>query len=673
MIAKYAINVLRSVLIMGATRANKGAASPFSEIISRKDSCFKYLFISYLLLTASSFATGEESSEFVRIPDFEVTGSRSNYLKESIPLSHRFISIGDISDQNAIGIEDLLARSPGIHIDRSSRSGGVGSLYLRGGDPNFVLTLVNGVKINDPTNDRGGSFDYASIDPFSLQGVEIVKGAQSALYGSEALSGVINLVTIDDSAPSEVRFLGEAGTDSFKQARFAAGESNGKLVSRVTANYLDIGDAIEGERLKSRRYTASALVTIDEDSKLRVFGLASNTDKTAFPDDSGGPLFSDIRDLDTRDIEDHALGISYIYHTKETTRFQIDASLYNRREKIDSPGVAPGLRDPFGIPPTISDNELDRYQLSAYGEFFNGDTTSFIVGASIESEESSVDYTLVFPWQTINDFSELDRETHSGFAEFDWQATENVTWQVGIRHDDIEGIDSETSFLSGLAYKFADSNSYLRVHYAEGFKKPSVFALTNPVVGNPILEPEDSQSFELAWETFLADDQTRFEMAFFDQTFENLVDFDSGPPPMLVNRGQVDTKGGEASISHAISDTLELQGSLSYADASIAGSSEELRHRPQWRGSVSAKWQANEKTSMYLTGTYVDRRLDSSIPTGDKRLGAFFRADLRIKYHINDSFEAWLAIDNLFDEDYQEAVGFLNPGRQARLAIGWKQ
>ncbi len=648
-----------------------------NSILSGKESIdffqsFKCLICSCLLTICTSAWAEDSVTETIDLPAFEITGSRSNYLKEVIPLSHQFIGAEEIADQNPLGIEDLLGSLPGIHIDRSSRSGGVGSVYMRGGDPNFVVTLINGIKLNDPTNDRGGSFDYASIDPFSLQGVEIVKGAQSALYGSEALSGVINLVTIDESSPSEVRALGEVGTDDFRQVRFEAGESNQNLVARLTANYLDIGDAVDGESLKSRRYTASVLATIDEQSKLRVFGLVSNTDKTAFPDDSGGPLFADIRELDTREIEDNALGISYIFEAKETARFQLDASLYNREETIDSPGVSPGLRDPFGIPPTVSENELERYQINAYGEFFNGDTISFILGASYESEKSEVDYSLIFPWQTINDLSTLDRDTVGAFAEVDWQPAENMVWQFGVRHDDVDGIDSENSILSGVSYKFSDLNSYLRFHYAEGFKKPSVFALTNPVVGNPSLIPEDSQSFELAWESFLEDGKSSFEIALFDQSFENLVDFDSGPPPRLVNRGEVESQGAEASFKYTVSDVLNIQGSLSYADATIVGSPEELRHRPQWRGSVSAKWQANEKTFIYVAGAYVDRRLDSSIPTGDKRLEAFFQSDLRLKYEVNDSVEVWLSVDNLFDDNYEEAVGFPNPGRQARIALGWK-
>ena len=101
----------------------------------------------------------------------------------------------DFDVEKPAKLADLLRRVAGVHVDQVGGRGGTGSLYLRGADPNYTLVLVDGVRVNDPTNARGGSFDFSALDVADVERVEIARGPYSAVYGGDALAGVINIVT----------------------------------------------------------------------------------------------------------------------------------------------------------------------------------------------------------------------------------------------------------------------------------------------------------------------------------------------------------------------------------------------------------------------------------------------------------------------------------------------
>src|SRR3954470_15006040 len=128
-------------------------------------------------------------------PEIVVTGSRVAAPPEELGANVTVLSRGDFDVQKPAKLADILRRVAGIHIDQVGGRGGTGSLYMRGADPNYTLVLVDGVRVNDPTNARGGSFDFSTFDIADVERVEIARGPYSAVYGGDALAGVINIVT----------------------------------------------------------------------------------------------------------------------------------------------------------------------------------------------------------------------------------------------------------------------------------------------------------------------------------------------------------------------------------------------------------------------------------------------------------------------------------------------
>lgn len=617
-----------------------------------------------------------EESSVIELSPFETVGqpSRSWERIEANPLVTQSFEEAQIARRDPGTLSDVLRLAPAIHIDRTGLGGSVSSVYLRGGDPNFTLVLYNGVELNDPTNSRGGGFDFSSVDPSSLAGFSIVKGASSGIFGSEALNGAINLNTFASPGEREGgRVRLEVGEEGYFRANGQWRERDQGGSRYFGADYLDAGDVVRESSLRARRYSAGAEIEVGEGSFLRVFGYAANIGKTAFPDDSGGPEFAVIRERDDRDIEDALAGVNWVSEPSDRFTYQASLSLYDREESLDSPGVAPGLRDPFGIPENTSLNELRRYQLSLYGEWTLSEEISLLAGGEAEQERSEGNSTFDFGFFELDEDYEMRRDSESGFVELVAQPSDALLLQIGGRLDQVDGLDDEFSLLASGEWRLPGIRSVAQVNYGEGFKKPSVFALTNPVVGNPDLRPEFSESVEANWRTLLtpeqADWQATLDVSVFQMDFEDLVDFDPGPPPQLVNRSQVDIEGAEAGLGVYLGDAFEARGFVAYVETSVPGSERELLHRPEWRGGLSLFWAASDEVDLTVDFVYVGRRLDSSIPTGERRLGRYLNTDVTLSWQATDSLELVLAASNLLDENYREAIGFPAPSRWVRLGV----
>lgn len=206
----------------------------------------------------------------------------------------------------------------------------------------------------------------------------------------------------------------------------------------------------------------------------------------------------------------------------------------------------------------------------------------------------------------------------------------------------------------------------MRGNWGEGFKLPSFFALGHPVVGNPDLIPEKSQSFDIGLAQNLWKNRISAGVTYFYNEFTNLIDFEEGPPPRLVNRSDVTAQGIEMLLNVRPWEVLRINGHLTYADTDIKGTEEELRNRPEWWGGLSLWWQPLRAIEINLNGTYVGEVPDSSIPTGDVVLDPYARFDLALTWRAHENIKLFLVVENLFDADYEQFVGFPAPGVNPR-------
>ncbi|HTU66509.1 MAG TPA: TonB-dependent receptor [Steroidobacteraceae bacterium] len=585
-----------------------------------------------------------------------MTGSRVATDPAELGANVTVLERADFDVEKPTKLADILRRVAGVHIDQVGGRGGTGSLYLRGADPNYTLVLVDGVRVNDPTNARGGSFDFAALDVADVERVEIARGPYSAVYGGDALAGVINIVT--RHAPREktgVSVDAMGGAYDTHELSLNAGGPLGNGNWNFGASDSNEGASVRGNHFDGQRVSGSIDTEIGADTTLFVTGRYSETDRDAWPDDSGGYEFAAIRDTEHRESNEAVFGAGVNTRLGDST-FGLTLGYFDRDDDIDSPGVAPGVRDPFGVPPSLVDTNLTRYTATLTGTQKVSDLLTLAYGVDWMREEGTSDGTLDFGGGFVLPTTfELTRTTWAPFAEVRIASASGLSAQAGVRVDKPDGEGSVTSPRLRVAYEFADTGFSVAGAWGKAFKLPSMYALGHPIVGNPDLVPERAESQEIELAQTLLGGRARWSATYFDGEFRNAIDFDS-ETATLVNRNRVDTHGVELAGNYSLSEAVSFDASVTNMKNRIAGGGE-LRNRPEWRAGVGAHWAPVAALRLSAAATYVGDSLDSSIATGDVRVDPYTRVDVSAAWSFSPRFEAWVAIDNLTDEKYEEFVG----------------
>ncbi len=603
-------------------------------------------------------------------PEIVVTGSRVATPPEEVASNVTVLSREDFEVEKPRQLADILRRVAGVHLDQVGGRGGTGSLYLRGADPNYTLVLIDGVRVNDPTNARGGSFDASNLDVADIERVEVARGPYSAIYGGDALAGVVNIVT-RRAPPEDVRVALDAmgGGYDVHEIAFDARGPLGAHAWNFGASDSHEGEVTRGNQFDGQRVSGGLDFGLGAGATAFVTGRYSETSRQAFPDDSGGFEFAEIRDTEARDADEAVFGTGLSIAVGAAS-FALQAGYFDRDDHIDSPGVAPGIRDPFGVPPSVVDTSLKRASATFTGTQKFSDAFTLAYGVDWLREEGTSDGTLDFGGGFVLPTSfELTRTSWAPFAEARMTSDAGFSLQAGVRVDQPDGESSVTSPRIRMEYDIADSGLSVAGAWGKAFKLPSLYALGHPLVGNPELVPERGESYEIELAQTLLDGKARWNATWFESAFRNAIDFDSGPPPMLVNRNRVDTEGVEIAARLAPVEDWQFDASMTHVTSRIASTGGELRNRPEWRAGAAAHWNPLASLQFSAAATYVGSSLDSSIATGDVRLDAYTRIDVSASWQASPRLETYLAIDNLTDVQYEEFVGNETRGIMPRAGV----
>lgn len=543
---------------------------------------------------------------------------------------------------------EVLDRWAGVRAFSKGGAGGGSYLSVRGGEPNFTLVLLDGLKVNDPTNSQGGAFDLAQIDPQALDRVELVRGARSAVHGADALAGVVNLrlreVRRNERFASAQAHLDSEGGYGLGGSLGSGWQDGGALVS---ATRYDSGDLTEGSDLRRWQALARGSQAIG-DHRLTALLLHAETERRGFPEDSGGPRLAAIRHLEARRTEMTAASLG-VAGGGSAVRPGLSFNWSRQDADAVTPPVAPS------VPAISAATRFERLEALADVRARPSAALTLAAGAGYLEEDGRSRGVIDLGALVPADF-EAGRHIVSAFGEATYQKR-SFSASAGVRFDDPSTAASEWTGRAALRLGPAFAS------YAGGYKLPSLYALYYPLIANPALKPERSRSLEAGLEHMTASGSVR--LAYFNSRFRDLIDFD----PMLftnVNRSRVTTQGVEAEASGQLSPAWRLRGALTYLDVA---SPTPLRARPRWQGSATVEWQPTEAWLATLGGRFNSAFLDSSVPTGLVDVDGNVELDAALRYALSPAVTIQLTARNLLAAGYEDAVGFPAPGRVLRLTV----
>jgi vitamin B12 transporter len=608
-----------------------------------------------------------------RLEPVVVTASREPMPADRAPGTVSVITREEIERARYTSLVDVLRHVPGVHMEQPGSRGGRASIYTRGLDPNQTLILLDGVRLNDPTNNRGGSFDLSTLDPAGVERIEIVRGPTSAVHGSDAIAGVVNIITRSGADGDVLGLRASGGRWGVYRIAGEASGRRGPADLSLAGAWVDEGDPPDDQRFRGGNLKAAAGLELPGGARLRSTLRFADTDSRAYPDDSGGPEFATIPALERRDVRDLNLRVELSQAPIRWIDYSASFSYRHRREQRDSPGVAPGVRDPFGIPAESSRDVLDYYAFSLRNTVYRSERLIAALGGDVYREVGSSDGELFpgEPFATPTSF-DLDRVVGGAFAELQWSCACGLALYAGARVDFPDTASAEFNPRVSARYRVPRLDLELSGSWGEGFKLPAFFSLAHPVVGNPGLDPERSQGFDLGVSRSFWDDRIEARATYFDIVVKDQIDFDAGPPPLLVNRSKVESQGFEVELRADPYSWLGFASSVTHTATDIKGSSAQLLNRPRWQGSLSLVWSPIPAVTVRSTALFVGPVKDSSIPTGPDTLDSWTRVDLSAIWRLTSNITVFLEIDNLLDSDYEEAIGFPAPGIRPRAGVQWR-
>jgi len=572
------------------------------------------------------------------------------------------IDLAEIERRQTQNVADILRTVPGVTIARSGSIGGTTSVFIRGAESDQTVALIDGVKLNDPSS-PGGGFNFGNLLTGNIERIEVLRGSQSVLWGSQAIAGVVNMVTRRPTEQLEVNARGEygfrdtvnlAGNVSGKVGPLSASAGAGWFRSDGISNFAESRGGRERDGYENVGANANVNLALTDTISLDARGWFS---RGRFNIDGFPPprfAFADVNEESiTRELVGYTGVNAALFDGRFRNRLGFALTDTDRRNTALDGAPTETFR---------GEGRNERLEYQGIVDIAKGWEATFGLEQEISTFSSSS-----FGAPASNGRARI----YSGYVQVVGELAEGFTVTGGVRHDDHDRFGGATTFGANAVYNLAATGTTFRASYAEGFKVPSLFQLLSDF-GNTALDPERSTGWDAGITQDLIGGRLQLSAVYFERDSTNLILFISCPQPrtgICTNRpsgtydniGLATARGAEFAVTLRPVDALQVQfthGTVDTRNGTIgtANFDRRLPRRPENSSSllVDYRWSFGLETGFTLTN--VSEAFDNASNT--TRLPGYVLADLRAMLPIGDNLELTARIENLFDEQYETAFRF---------------
>lgn len=607
------------------------------------------------------------AQEIIALPEIVVT---PNYMATPVGQLGSTVSVIDraqIEAMSPASLAQLFKSVPGVTVIETGGPGGTTDVRLRGAETGHTLVLVDGVRVNDFATTRD-DFDFAQILPNDIERIEILRGPQSALYGSDAMGGVINIITRKAGPGTSANAAIEGGSYGTYAARIGAGISKGDFSLRFGGAYFSNdgfsrrGDPDDNEPDGTEKWAGRFSVAYEPaggatvEVGVNAFDQSSDYDSFFFPD---APYTVDRTTVSGFGRISISPGETAIEHS--VTGFFLDSS----RDNLEPGGLIP----------------VSRFDATSFGAEYRGirdlgDYGSFLLGARVEYEtaENDAKTTSSFPGYAA------DRTLYAVYGLHQVEPVDNLYLTFGGRYDgEIDG----DGFLTGratAAFAMPESDTTLRTSIGTGAKRPTFYQIANNLYidkahggANTDLQPETSIGVDVGIDQILFDGTVDLSATAFYNRFHDLLAFESiaFPDGAYENIDRAETAGIEvAANAEVIPGRLTAGASYTFLYSRDLDSGRPLPRRPEHTAAFDMTLIFSPRFDTTLSGILVGERFNRS--SSVTPLPAYGRLDLAARYLLTPYTEIFGRIENLTDADYEDPDGYNAPGLSAYVGLKWE-
>ena len=601
------------------------------------------LIVCFAALASAGALQAQEPTHNALDDTLVVYGVRLDQAATEVGSSVSVLTADDIDALGSNFLLDAIATLPGVTINQNGSFGGAATVRIRGASSAQTLVIIDGVVVNDPTS-PGGGFDFARIDPANIDRVEVLKGPQSTLWGTDAIGGVVNIVTKRPEEGLSGNVFAQTG--SYNSLRGGA-EFEGAgdrfdfrlAATGVTTDGISKADEVNGNTEKdgheSNTVSAKGGVRIAGDARLQASLLwtdaESEFDSFSFGDQGN------VADGDEVSKTEELVGNVSLHLPLFDGR--LDNVLLAGYSDIDRESFSDGM-------PGFSskgDRKIYRYQ----GTLQLNDNHRLAFGAEQEDSKANGDDT------SINGL----------FALYELQALDSLTLTAGLRRDDHDRFDAETTGRLAVAYNPHDQIT-VRASWGEGFKAPTLFQTTFFCCGatapNPSLKPERSEAYDVGVVFRTSNARGQIGLTYFNQDIDDLITFSFGIGA-YENIDRATSSGVEVDGHYRLTEWLDAAISYAYIDAKD-GAGDTLIRVPKHSGDLLFSLNPDGRLGGTVQVKYNGEEQD---PNGV--VPSWTRFDLAGHFAMSESLRLYARIENLFDEQYQQIIGYGTPGLSGHI------
>jgi vitamin B12 transporter len=599
-----------------------------------------------LPLIINSLSGSGWAEETIKIGEVVVTASR---LEEAIGETTSEVTVikgEEIKQMNVAFIPDVLRKVPDLNVVQSGGDGKLTSVFLRGGDPKNTLVMIDGVKVNSPST---GGYDFSGISVEDIERIEIVKGAQSTIYGSEAMAGVINIITKKGEGRPKLDASFEGGSFGTYHPAVTVSGSERALSYRLTAQYLHT-DGISAAKDGTER---------DGYDNASVSWKLGHRPSQNLELELFGNYYSDRSEIDDFDFFT-GKAVDAFQFVQHDHRFLLSVRgklyLFDKWEQVLSLSAfrdSLKLRDPvntFNEADIVNKRQVIDWQHNLYL------LDALTLTGGLEYREEKVENASPF-----GGFEDTVSNKALYLNSKVKLLRDSLILNAGLRFDDHETAGSKTTYKVGAAYAIKEAGLAFRTSYGIGFRAPSLNDLFFPGFGNANLKPEESKSFDAGVSKTLFRDRLALSLTYFRQDYKDLIQSD----PLTftpVNIARATVRGIETSAALRITDSLDLRAGYTNMDARDKDTNLRLIRRPVDKLSVGAGYTARD-FSVLADYIYVGNSFDSiSDARNGIKLASYSIVNLSGNYRATKLLTLFARVENLFDEDYEVVKGFGTKG-----------
>lgn len=646
-------------------------------------------------LCLSAFLAAVAATSTIRADEIRdtllVTASRIPIPLVAAGSSVSVIDRQQIEARQSVFAVDLLQDVPGFAV---SRSGGIGSqtqIRVRGAEANQVLVLIDGIEANDPAgNDE---FAFQDLTTWDVERIEVVRGPQSALWGSDALAGVVNVITRQPTAELSAGGFAEAGAyDTYAAGGRLSGEvlgtRAGVTLSRIDSDGSNSSRAgNEDDGYENTTATLALAGKVSDALDLRFVGRYTDTTKAFDATDFGTGLPADSGDESDVDLGYfQGGGTLKLLEGRWTQSLRAAWTTTDTTNTSDFGGAGSTAADKYGV----------YYQTTWQITPGPADGTGNSVTLALDHEQQEFrqrgDVIVIDPddpSQDLDPNQDQDQANTAAVLELVLSPFARTSLSLSGRYDDNSDFDDVATYRATTNWTAASMGSRLHASFGTGQKSPTFVErygfFANQFAGNPDLQPETSTGWEAGIEQPLWNDRLRLGVTYFHEELEDEINgFAFDPETFLFTAENLDgrskRRGVEMSALATVTATLRLSGSYTYTDAtqpdSLTGEETREIRRPRHTASLNADWRfldsrAGLNVNVSYVGDQEDIFFEVTPPFGSRTidLDSYYLASVAATYRLTGQASIYARIENLLDEDYENVYGYNTPGIGAYAGV----